>query len=62
MKIPVFFNERMVTNIVLSSPSPRKPLEVINEWKSNYGNNIEILDFTPFNREDIYILHMKLNM
>lgn len=59
MKIPVFFNKKMVSNIVLSSPSPRKPLEVINEWKNKYPNNIEVHDFDPLEKEDFYLAHDK---
>lgn len=59
MKIPVFFNEKMVANVVLSSPSPRKPLEVIKEWKNKYSDNLEIIDFVPLIREDFYLAHDK---
>lgn len=59
MKIPVFFNPKMVANIILSSPSPRKPLEVINEWKNKYKENIEVVDFLPLKKEDFYLVHEK---
>ena len=59
MKIPVFFNPLMVSQVVLSSPSPRKPLEVINEWNQKYNNHIEIKDFLPFEQEEFYIVHEK---
>lgn len=59
MKIPVFFNEKMVANVILSSPSPRKPLEVINEWKNKYNQSIEIIDFFPLERKDFYLAHDK---
>lgn len=59
MKVPVFFNEKMVSNVVLSSPSPRKPLEVTNEWKNKYDTQIEIIDFKPFEQEDFNIAHEK---
>lgn len=57
MKIPVFFNKKMVSDIVLSSPSPRKPYEVLNEWSSKFENQIEVIDFKPFEIEDFYIAH-----
>lgn len=59
MKIPVFFNPKMVANIILSSPSPRKPLEVINEWKNKYKDDIEIMDFLALDKEDFYLVHEK---
>jgi len=59
MKIPVLFNPKMVANIILSSPSPRKPLEVINEWKNKYKDNINIIDFLPLDKEDFYLVHNK---
>lgn len=59
MKIPVFFNEKMVANVFLSSPSPRKPLEVMNEWKNKYNESIEIIDFFPLEKEDFYLVHEK---
>ncbi len=59
MKIPVFFNPLMVSQVVLSSPSPRKPLEVIAEWNQKYNNHIEIKDFLPFEQEEFYIAHEK---
>lgn len=62
MKIPVFFNEKMVANIILSSPSPRKPLEVINEWKNKYANQFKIFDFSPLEREDFYLVHDKIHV
>lgn len=62
MKIPVFFNEKMVANVILSSPSPRKPLEVIKEWQNKYSKNMEIIDFPPLTREDFYLAHDKTHV
>lgn len=62
MKIPVFFNEKMVAHLVLSSPSPRKPLEVINEWSAKYFDDFEVFDFPPFEKEDFYIAHEKTHV
>lgn len=58
-RIPVFFNEKMVVNIPLPSPSPRKPLEVVNQWKDKYS--IVINNFPPINNDDIYLAHEKVH-
>lgn len=62
MKIPVFFNEKMVAQVLLSSPSPRKPLEVVNEWKNRYNNDIEIYNFEAFQKEEFYLVHEKIHV
>lgn len=56
-KIPVFFNQKMVVDIIFETPSPRKPLEVVNQWKDKYP--IEISDFNPVTVEDFYLAHKK---
>jgi acetoin utilization deacetylase AcuC-like enzyme len=56
-KIPVFFDQRMVVDIIFETPSPRKPLEVINQWKEKYP--IDLYDFAPVNIEDFYLAHKK---
>lgn len=53
--ISVFFNNNMVVNIPLPSPSPRKPLEVVNQWQGKYP--ILINDFSSIKVEDIYLAH-----
>jgi acetoin utilization deacetylase AcuC-like enzyme len=57
MKIPIYFNEKMIANVILESPSPRKPLEIFNEWCKKYYNQIEIFDYPPFEKEDFYLAH-----
>lgn len=53
--IPVFFNEKMVVDLVFETPSPRKPLEVVNEWVNKYP--IQLYDFMPVAKEDFYLAH-----
>lgn len=54
-KIPVFYNPAMVVEIDLESPSPKKPREVVTEWKQNYP--IEVIDFVPLTEEDFCLAH-----
>ncbi len=49
----------MIVDVILESPSPRKPLEIYEEWNKKYKNNIEIFDFKPFTKEDFYLAHDK---
>jgi acetoin utilization deacetylase AcuC-like enzyme len=56
-KIPVFFNQKMVVDIIFETPSPRKPLEVVNQWKEKYP--IELMDFNPITVDDFYLAHKK---
>lgn len=59
MKIPVFFNSNMVVNKEFESPSPKKPLEVVQEWQKNYADQIQLHDFLPVSKEDFYMAHSK---
>lgn len=56
-KIPVFFNPKMVVDIVFETPSPRKPLEVVKEWSNKYP--IQLYDYMPSSIEDFYLAHDK---
>lgn len=55
--IAVFFNRKMVVDIIFETPSPRKPLEVVNQWKEKYP--VSIRDFSPVTVEDFYLAHKK---
>lgn len=55
--IAVFFNRKMVVDIIFETPSPRKPLEVIEQWKNHYP--IKIHDFSPLTVNDFYLAHKK---
>lgn len=54
-QIPVFFDPRMVVSIPLETPSPRKPLEVVQAWRELYP--IAEHTFPPASREDFYLAH-----
>jgi acetoin utilization deacetylase AcuC-like enzyme len=56
-KIAVFFNRKMVVDIIFETPSPRKPLDVVEQWKERYP--VEIHDFAPVTVEDFYLAHKK---
>jgi acetoin utilization deacetylase AcuC-like enzyme len=60
MKIPVFFNNKMVVTKRLETPSPRKPLEVVTQWIDKYP--IEILDFNKLEISDFYLAHEKVHV
>jgi acetoin utilization deacetylase AcuC-like enzyme len=47
----------MVVDIVFETPSPRKPLEVVHQWRDRYS--IEIKDFPPLTMEDFQLAHKK---
>jgi len=47
----------MVVDLIFETPSPRKPLEVVNQWQEKYP--IEIHDFNPVNINDFYLAHKK---
>jgi hypothetical protein len=47
----------MVINIIFETPSPRKPLEVVNQWKDKYL--IELHQFNPITVDDFYLAHKK---
>lgn len=55
MKLPVFFDRRMVVDIELESPSPKKPLEVVEQWRERYA--IELHDFPPLTTKDFDLAH-----
>jgi acetoin utilization deacetylase AcuC-like enzyme len=54
-RIPVFFDRRMVVDIPLESPSPRKPLEVVESWLQHYP--VEIHGFEPVTSGDFCLAH-----
>jgi len=56
-KIKVFYRPEMVVDLIMESPSPRKPLEVVGEWKQKY--KVEIKTFSPLTVEDFYLAHDK---
>lgn len=57
MKIPVFYDEKMVVNLELESPSPQKPKYVVKEWIDLF--NVEIQNIIPASVEDFYLAHNK---
>lgn len=58
MKIPVFFNERMVCLDNDSySPSAGKPAAVVKEWQSLFSEYIEVLDFMPATVSELALAH-----
>lgn len=59
MKIPVFYSPHMAVDVVLSSPSPRKPHLLLQEWQEHYASYIELHDVTPLSRQDFYRVHDK---
>ena len=56
-RIPVFFDRRMVVDIPLESPSPRKPLEVVEQWRRRF--DIEVLGFEPATVDDFCLAHAR---
>lgn len=54
-KLPVFFNPKMVVDVLFETPSPRKPREVVEQWLQRYP--IEIFDFPPASVRDFYLAH-----
>ena len=56
-RIPVFYDHRMVVEIPLESPSPRKPREVVESWSVRYP--IELRDFPPADVEDFCLAHVR---
>lgn len=57
MKIPVFFRPEMAINVVLDSPSPRKPHLLMEAWQQLYSNYIDIHTFEPLTRDELYLVH-----
>lgn len=45
----------MVVDIVLESPSPRKPLEVVEQWRERYP--VALHDFPPLTVKDFDLAH-----
>lgn len=56
-RIPVFFDRRMVVDIPLESPSPRKPLKVVEQWRRRF--DIEVLGFEPATVDDFCLAHAR---
>lgn len=54
-KLHVFFDRRMVVEVPLESPSPRKPGEVVAQWRERYP--IEIAGYAPATVDDFYLAH-----
>lgn len=54
-QIPVFYNPAMVVEIDLESPSPKKPREVVTEWRQRYP--VEVIDFAPLSEADFCLAH-----
>lgn len=51
----VFFDPRMVVDIPLESPSPRKPGEVVAQWRERYP--VDIVSFAPATIDDFCLAH-----
>lgn len=57
-KIPVFFNEKMVSLDNDSfSPSAGKPAAVVKEWQRLFGDRIALKDFDPVTPSDLALAH-----
>lgn len=54
-RLPVFFDPRMVVDVVFETPSPRKPGEVVAQWKERYP--VDIKGFSPASVSDFYLAH-----
>lgn len=54
--IPVFYDDRMVADVVSFSPSAGKPKEVVNSWLG-LGIPLSIAAPTPITREQLYLAH-----
>lgn len=56
-KISVFYNPLMLGNIKSFSPSALKPKLVMEDWKINFLDILNIQDFNPLNKNDFYLAH-----
>lgn len=62
MKIPVFYSPHMAVDVVLSSPSPRKPHLLLEVWQKEYAHLMDIHDVIPLTRHDFYRVHEKIHV
>ena len=58
MIIPVFYTPKMVAIFENYSPSPAKPIKVVESW-GKLGIPIEIIEPVPVTREQLYFAHEK---
>lgn len=58
-KISVFYHPQMVVDLVLESPSPNKPKDVVAQWQEKYGEHLQFESVTPVSVEQLYLAHDK---
>jgi acetoin utilization deacetylase AcuC-like enzyme len=58
-KISVFYDHKMVVNVILESPSPNKPKDVVKQWQEKYGEHLQFDSVTPVSVEQISLAHDK---
>jgi acetoin utilization deacetylase AcuC-like enzyme len=58
-KISVFYDHKMVVNLILESPSPNKPKDVVKQWQEKYGEHLQFDAVTPVSVEQITLAHDK---
>lgn len=56
-RLAVFFNPKMVVDLIFETPSPRKPADVVAQWVDRYP--VDVLDYEPAQVSDFYLAHDK---